>query len=76
MMIITTAQIVLQCQKLGALSSNQAGLLDSDVLFYANLIAADVLVEILRTREEYLIFRDRLLVTAGNVRPMKMIASG
>lgn len=64
-MIITTAQIVLQCQKLGTLSANQAGLTTSDILFYANLIAADVTAEILKTREEYLIYEDSISVVAG-----------
>lgn len=65
-MIINSSQLVLQVQKLGALSSNQAGLVPSDIYFYANLMASDLVADILKTREEYLIFKDSIPVTVGN----------
>lgn len=65
-MIITTSIIVTQCKKLGALSSNQAGLTNDDFLTYANLAMDELLADIMAVREDYILFVDAIPVTAGN----------
>jgi hypothetical protein len=65
-MILTSNDIVLFCQQLGALSSNQAGLGTTDFLRLTNLVMMSLTSELLQAAEEYLIYQEAIPVTAGN----------
>lgn len=65
-MIISSTTIVQMCSKLGALSSNQAGLVAADFLSLANLVMMVLTSELLNARSEYLIYSESIPVAAGS----------
>jgi hypothetical protein len=63
--ILTTTLLIQNIQTLGTLSSNQAGLTTSSILGIANTIMADCVAQVMKTHEEYLMWKDTLPVSVG-----------
>lgn len=64
-MILSSTLFATLIQQLASLSSNQGGLGNDDFFTYANLLMEKVVKEILKTREEYLMFTDTIPIVAG-----------
>lgn len=64
-MIITSTALISSATKYAALSSNQAGISNSDILGTANNVMSGLVSEILQAREEFLIYQEAVAVVSG-----------